>query len=207
MNDIDLNFLKMIIAQPDLHARWLNTLSYLENCGARMIASCEHPTHVRQEMLKHAAEEFRHAYLLKKQLGKITSQHLTDYSLPSLLGGTAAKFYLKLLNDTICRRMKSVHRLNKSELNNLAYLLVTFAIETRASSLYPLYNQALIESNSRISVRAIIAEEEEHLHEISEALKQHPEGLTLIDDALSIESDLFTSFSQRIMNDFKHMKF
>lgn len=196
-----LNLLKMIIAKPDLHARWLNTLSYLENCGARMIASCEHPTHVRQEMLKHAAEEFRHAYILKKQLGKITAQHLADYSLPCLLGGTAAKFYLKLLNDTICRRMKLVHKLNKSELNNLAYLLVTFAIETRASSLYPIYHQALIESNSRVSVRAIIAEEEEHLHEISEALKQHPEGLALIDDALAIEMDLFASFSQRIMNE------
>jgi hypothetical protein len=198
---LDLDLLKMIIAKPDLHARWLNTLSYLENCGARMIASCEHPTHVRQEMLKHAAEEFRHAYLLKKQLGKITSQHLANYSLPFLMGGVSAKFYLKRLNDTICRRMKQAHRLNGPELNNLAYLLVTFAIETRASSLYPIYQQALTESSSKVSMRAIIAEEEEHLHEISEALQQHPEGLTLINDALSIENDLFESFTKKITNE------
>ena len=44
-----------IIAAPELHAKWLNTLSYLENCGARKIAACEHPTLVKEEMLKHAA--------------------------------------------------------------------------------------------------------------------------------------------------------
>ena len=52
--------LDAIIPSPDLHAAWLNTLSYLENSGARLIAACEHPTGVKEEMLKHAAEEFRH---------------------------------------------------------------------------------------------------------------------------------------------------
>jgi hypothetical protein len=28
------SFLYQIVSQHDLHARWLNTLSYLENCGA-----------------------------------------------------------------------------------------------------------------------------------------------------------------------------
>ena len=52
------------------HAKWLNTLSFLENCGARKIAACEHPTLVKEEMLKHAAEEFRHAHHLKRQIDK-----------------------------------------------------------------------------------------------------------------------------------------
>ena len=60
-----------IVKDPLLHGLWLNTLSYLENCGARMIAACEHPTLVKEEMLKHAAEEFRHAFYLKKQLARI----------------------------------------------------------------------------------------------------------------------------------------
>ena len=38
------NILPHLIAAPSLHAKWLNTLSYLENCGARKIAACEHPT-------------------------------------------------------------------------------------------------------------------------------------------------------------------
>lgn len=49
--------LQTIVADPFLHAQWLNTLSYLENCGARLMAGCEHPTLVRK-MFKHAAEEF-----------------------------------------------------------------------------------------------------------------------------------------------------
>ena len=65
------SLLRLVIAHPDLHAKWLNTLSFLENCGARKIAMCEHKTLVKEEMLKHAAEEFRHAHDLKKQLLKI----------------------------------------------------------------------------------------------------------------------------------------
>lgn len=61
----------VVVADRTLHGRWLNTLSYLENCGARKIASCEHPTKVKEEMLKHASEEFRHAFYLKKQLSRL----------------------------------------------------------------------------------------------------------------------------------------
>jgi hypothetical protein len=32
--------LNVIVACNELHAKWLNTLSYLENCGARKIAAC-----------------------------------------------------------------------------------------------------------------------------------------------------------------------
>jgi hypothetical protein len=42
----------------------------MENAGARKISKCEHPTLVTQIQLKHAAEEHRHAYYLKKQIGK-----------------------------------------------------------------------------------------------------------------------------------------
>ena len=78
-----------IVSDPFLHALWINTLSYLENCGARKIASCEHPTAVKEEMLKHAAEEFRHAFFLKTQLRRV-GFYFNDYSLPHLLGGLAS---------------------------------------------------------------------------------------------------------------------
>ena len=41
------SILNRIVASNELHAKWLNTLSYLENCGARKIAACEHPTLVK----------------------------------------------------------------------------------------------------------------------------------------------------------------
>ncbi|MGZ3633296.1 MAG: hypothetical protein ACXU9U_03630 [Parachlamydiaceae bacterium] len=69
-----------ILANDYLHAKWINTLSYLENCGARMIAACEHPTLVKEEMLKHAAEEFRHAHHLKRQLAKLSVDPFETYT-------------------------------------------------------------------------------------------------------------------------------
>ena len=71
-----------IVKSSSLHGLWINTLSYLENCGARMIAACEHPTLVKEEMLKHAAEEFRHAHVsLAQDIGveSLTEQmHLAE---------------------------------------------------------------------------------------------------------------------------------
>src|ERR1700733_4610834 len=90
--------LTTIVASNELHAKWLNTLSFLENCGARKIAACEHLTLVREEMLKHASEEFRHAHYLKRQIQRVTSEPCDDYSLKYLLGGTASLHYLASLD-------------------------------------------------------------------------------------------------------------
>src|SRR3979490_1320378 len=90
--------LTAIVASDELHAKWLNTLSFLENCGARKIAACEHPTLVKEEMLKHAAEEFRHAHHLKRQIERIFSNSMDTYSLSFMLGGTATLHYLTAIN-------------------------------------------------------------------------------------------------------------
>src|SRR3984957_20867942 len=89
--------LALIVACDALHARWINTLSYLENCGARMIAACEHPTLVKEEMLKHAAEEFRHAFYLKKQLARVGESY-ENYQRSHLLGAWSGYHYLNKLN-------------------------------------------------------------------------------------------------------------
>ena len=72
-------FLRKTIANEVMHAKWINTLSYLENCGARKIAACENPTLVKEEVLKHAAEEFRHAHYLKRQIARITAEPYPTY--------------------------------------------------------------------------------------------------------------------------------
>ena len=77
-------------------------------------------------------------------------------------------------------------------MNDLAYLLVTFAIEVRADEIYPLYESILVNLPVRISVRSIIAEEEGHLAEMEEALKEWPLELRdLHKDACAIENRLF----------------
>src|SRR5688572_26421920 len=90
--------LTTIVNSNELHAKWLNTLSFLENCGARKIAACQHPTLVKEEMLKHAAEEFRHAHHLKRQIERISSKPMDTYSLAFMLGGAATLHYLTALD-------------------------------------------------------------------------------------------------------------
>jgi len=184
------------VKEPQKHGLWLNTLSYLENCGARKIASCEHPTQVKEEMLKHASEEFRHAFYLKKQLSRI-HQSYVDYRRTYLLGGWAAYHYLNGLDVKTCRHLRSLG-ISCEKIQQFAYLLVTYAIELRASELYPLYQKILKESSSKIQVQSILLEEKEHLQEMESALHQIPEALIHVESICRIEAHLFEKWINHI---------
>lgn len=186
--------LTTIISSPDLHARWLNTLSYLENSGARKIAACEHPTLVKEEMLKHAAEEFRHAHHLKRQIAKVSKSGFETYS--NLLGGRATRHYLPALN------LKASRYLIFSGITcrEAAYLLVTYAIERRAQELYPIYESLLRQAGSRVSVRSILLEEVEHLNDMLKAIQQLPAGFVHAQNISSFESDICRQWLAAIEN-------
>lgn len=162
--------LPSIVRRDEVHAKWLNTLSYLENCGARKIAACEHPTEVQEEMLKHASEEFRHAHYLKRQIEKVSSLSLADYSLKNLLGGVASLQYLNALDLQACRYLSKEAKLSKERVREYAYILVTYAIELRADELYKIYDETLRSIRSKVTVRSILLEEKEHLQEMLEGI-------------------------------------
>ena len=178
-----------IVKDPLLHGLWLNTLSYLENCGARMIAACEHPTLVKEEMLKHAAEEFRHAFYLKKQLARIGESY-EDYRRAHLLGAWSGYHYLSKLDLQTSRYLQSFG-LSQPQIKQLAYLLVTYAIELRAGELYPIYQSALKQSRSKVQVQSILLEEKEHLREMEEALNRIPTACVYIEIVCGFEAVLF----------------
>ena len=79
--------LHQIIADNTLHAKWLNTLSLMENTGARKISASEDPLTVTYIILKHAAEEHRHAFYLKKQIEKTGDTFCPTYAAEYLLPG------------------------------------------------------------------------------------------------------------------------
>lgn len=185
------SLLELIVVNTSLHSLWLNTLSYLENCGAKKIALSEHPTEVHVETLKHAAEEFRHAYHLKRQLKKIRGDSLKNYERENLIGGFNTLQYLNKLELVLCRLLKKEYSMRGIELKQAAYHLITYAIETRASSLYPLYQEILNRSNSPLSMKAIIVEEDCHLQDILSILNTIPNCKQLQNYALQIESLLF----------------
>jgi len=189
------HLLKRIVQDGSTHAKWLNTLSFMENAGARKISKCEHPTLVSQIQLKHAAEEHRHAYYLKKQIGKIDPELCKTYESTELLAPIATSQYLHSLDIKACRYLQKAFNLDKTDIKYAAYLFVTYAIEVRADELYPVYQEALTEASSKIMVKSIILEEEGHLEEMINQLNEFsPDWKHHADHILTIEKGLHTEW-------------
>lgn len=182
-------FISNIVRSDRVHGKWLNTLSYLENCGARKIARCEHPTKVKEEVLKHAAEEFRHAHYLKKQIKRV-SDEIEDYSLRNILGGIYTLHYINALDVQASRYLSSEVGLASAQLKEAAYILVTYAIELRAAELYPIYDQCLRMVSSQVTVKSILLEEKEHLLEMEQGIHTLSSGDLLANRVCAIEGAL-----------------
>lgn len=191
--------LEQIVLNPNLHARFLNTLSYMENVGARKISKFESRGSANLMVLKHAAEEHRHAYFLKKQLYKLVNEGFETYEDEHLLCPKVSSQYLDYLDVRVCQYVKKELNLQGSDLKWLAYLLVTYAIEVRADELYPIYQQVLTETDQKVHVKSIIVEEEGHLEEMIQQLSNY--SLTwerLGRQARAIESSLFEAWTAAI---------
>jgi len=193
--------LPTIIADNELHARWLNTLSLMENTGARKISASEDPVTVTYIILKHAAEEHRHAFYLKKQIEKTGDGLCPTYSGEYLLAPSYSKYYLNQLDVDVCRYLKKELGLSGRALRFAAYLLVTYAIEVRADELYPVYQDALDAMGSKINVKSIILEEEGHLEEMINQLKTFsPDWQYHAQKAVDIETGLFNDWVLELGN-------
>lgn len=184
--------INQIVSSPELHAKWLNSLSMMENTGARKISASEHDQLVDEIVLKHAAEEARHAYYLKSQIKKTGYTGCKTYQMDELLAPIQSQQYLHVLDTSISRYLKQELDFAGNQLKYAAYLLVTYAIEVRADELYPVYEEVLRATESKISVRMIVVEEQGHLEEMIQQMdtffgdwKSHSEF------ALAIEKRLF----------------
>jgi hypothetical protein len=196
-----------IIQDNQLHARWLNTLSLMENAGARKISACEDPETVTYIILKHAAEEHRHAFYLKKQIEKVGTTACPTYSPRYLLAANSSRHYLNQLDVEACRYLKKELGLKGKELRFAAYLLVTYAIEVRADELYPVYQDALDKVSSKVNVKSIILEEEGHLEEMINQLRSFsPDWQVHADKAVKMESRLFNAWISELSKELETKK-
>jgi hypothetical protein len=196
------SLLNTIVTNDTLHARWLNTLSLMENTGARKISASEDPLTVTYIILKHAAEEHRHAFYLKKQIEKFPGAECPTYAGQYLLAPAYSKYYLNQLDVQVCRYLKSTLKLSGAKLRFAAYLLVTYAIEVRADELYPIYQDVLDAKKSKVNVKSIILEEEGHLEEMINQLQHFsPDWQKHADIAVDIETSLFNSWIQGLSDE------
>ena len=187
------NILKVVVQDNSLHSRWLLTLSYLENCGARKISDFQSifRGQVPLSVLQHAWEESRHAFFMKKQISKLGEN---PDKKREFLGGTKAKNFLYLLDVKILKLLKESGIKKKEDLYYGAYLLTTYAIENRADSLYGTYQRVLENNHSKINLKLIIKEEENHLREIEEKIDQNRDISLLKNKVIEVESDIFSNF-------------
>ena len=193
--------LDTIIPSDELHGKWLNTLSMMENTGARKISKFEDPVYTTEMILKHAAEEARHAWYLKKQISKLPGVSCPNYSFPYLMAPVHSHHYLNMLDVEACRYLRNTLQLEGRALKNGAYLLVTYAIEVRADMLYGVYQEALTKYNSKVNVKSIILEEEGHLAEMERMLKEfRPDWELLAKDMCAVEDRLFQEWVVSIVN-------
>ncbi|TAH03775.1 MAG: hypothetical protein EAZ15_02260 [Sphingobacteriales bacterium] len=193
------NTINTIVNNPSIHAKWLNTLSFMENAGARKISASEDKENVNLIILKHAAEEHRHAYYLKKQIAKLGENLCPNYQNQYLISPASSKYYLAVLDVLVCKYLKKQLGLTGSKLKFTAYLLVTYAIEVRADELYPIYQSALDNAGSKVTVKSIILEEEGHLEEMLAQLKEFSlDWETHAAIALKFENQLFNEWTMAL---------
>lgn len=180
-----------IVSDDAIHARWLNSLSFMENMGARKISASECTELVDLIQLKHAAEEHRHAYYLKRQISKLQTEGCPHYRFEELVAPMATRQYLHRLDMQTSRYIKETFQLTDQALKYASYLFVTYAIEVRADLLYPVYQDVLTAHGSKVTVKSIILEEEGHLEEMiaqltafDPAWEQHAAAILKIEEQL-----------------------
>lgn len=145
--------LEQICAQPDLHVRFLNTLSLMEHIGSRKIMLAQ-PRVPDGAMLKHLAEETRHAYFFKRAAEKLAGRIL-DYDEDTLLAGAAARFYMDRIDAGISSAIVP-------DEGPLPYLYMSLIIERRAIWAYRIYQSVLVARKCGISLTGVLAEEDLH---------------------------------------------
>jgi len=183
-----------LILKNDLyHAKWLNTLAYLEHIGSRKIIKSQNSRLLDYRTLKHIAEEARHALFLKKICKQNFNESCPTFEHKYLLGGDGANKYFQKLDHYI---HNDLPRENHFFLN---YLYVTFVIEERALSIYTDYQALLTAKDYSFNLTPLLVEETQHLNEAKTLLADNDaDFMERIIKFSIIEKELFADFINEV---------
>ena len=152
--------LARIATDAPLHARLLNTLSMLEHLGSRKIVATQSSAGIDEPTLRHVAEEAHHAYFMKRQAQKAGGRAL-EYVDEDLLAPAAARMYFQRLESGMKRVLGTTRA---------TYLYMSMIVEFRALWFYRLYQRVLRETGHRLSLKRVLGEEQNHLHDVATRL-------------------------------------
>jgi hypothetical protein len=172
------------VERPGEHARFLNTLALMEHIGSRKIMVSQSGGPLGRDILKHLAEETRHAYFFKRAAETLARRPL-QFDETDALRPASAWMYFGRLDATIDRALGASAHIE------VPYLYVSLIIELRAIWTYRLYQDVLWERSSGLSLKSVLAEEELHLGQMTRRLRElgaEPEarvpGFARIEDEL-----------------------
>ncbi len=185
--------LEQVTSDKGLHARWLNTLSYLEYVGARKIIKAIPSGRINRAFLEHISEEARHSLFFKRLSQKISGKDLGFHPF-EILASAAVRGYFQKIDRKAEEFSRSAPHLN--------YLYTTIAVEKRALSVYSFYNKILSQKNIPFSLKGILNEEERHLSFVQEAIKKEdPLWESHLEDLMDFEHQQYFSLLLAIGED------
>jgi hypothetical protein len=150
-------FLGHTIADATTHVRFLNLLSMLEHMGSRKIMLSQMKGILTQDILKHLAEETRHAFFFKREAEKLAKRPIEGYLAEETLCMAAGRFYFGKLDARLSATLPDKRH------TELAYLWTSLVVELRALWVYRFYQRALVTAKYPMFLKSLIAEEDLHL--------------------------------------------
>jgi hypothetical protein len=182
--------LRSVVASPQVHALFLNTLARLEYVGVRKMLKSRRAEALDAEGLQHILEEAVHTTRLKKIARSVAPEPaaVETFSDAHTLAGDAAERYFQDVD-------AAAHQCVGTERPELCYLLTSTAIEVRAKVFYPAYQSQLTQSGLGVSLRSIIADEESHLDQmVKQLFEQDPNAHSSLSQVLAVEEAKFIEF-------------
>ena len=180
-----LKILETVTNNKKLHARFLNTLSYLEYIGSRKMLKSLPAEILNKSFLDHINEEVRHSLFLKNLAEKLEKASL-GFKKQELIAGDSASHYFQEVDHYSLRFSFS----NSNPILN--YLYTTYAIEQRALIFYSLYNDILKKKSFPFSMQSILNDEAEHLDHVLKKIQK---------------IDPFWEVHQEEISQFEHQKY
>ncbi|HEY5226346.1 MAG TPA: hypothetical protein VIJ06_06095 [Methylovirgula sp.] len=181
-----------VVKDPQLHARWINTFSFLEYIGFRKIVKSQKAETLNATTLGHAVEEGRHALRLKKLAIQIGGPAFETYTADVLLCGEEAEDYFQSL-DHQCEAQFADR--DEEARARLTYLYVTWLVERRALEVYGLYKKVLGGGPIAQKLDGLLAEEVGHLNHVeSEIARTDPQHATHGPLVIALEAQLYDTF-------------
>ncbi|MGO9133315.1 MAG: hypothetical protein ACLP8A_04590 [Methylovirgula sp.] len=191
-NDKLAPLIAAIIKDQKLHARWLNTFSFLEYVGFRKIVKSQRAETLSAATLTHAVEEGRHALRLKKLALALGGAAFDSYAPDALICGEDAEAYFQDLDHQTEAQFADC---DEAERVRLTYLYVTWLIERRALEVYGLYKKAVAGSEIAAQLDGLLAEENGHLRQVeSEIGMNDPQHQTRAPALIALETQLYERF-------------